>query len=194
MSKILISVLILSFMTCSLCNFLLESPKNFENSLSNYGDLNQLKPEDFLDFANGGNEGFKFFYQLPGDKGCKTIDPRIIAIAKEITEDIKTLNIFNFVQIIQNSIARGQKIIEMFAAQGEECKIWAKELKRVFEMLVNRTKQKKYGDEALFHAFSNMNPIVDSGVAIIKHFIAKEYFQAGKRGGELMRFIFFWDL
>ena len=78
MSKIIFSVLILTVLSSSLCNFM-------------QAEDQKINPEDFLTFLRGANSGFGFFTGLHYESDCKTIDTKTLDLAREIFNDIKTI-------------------------------------------------------------------------------------------------------
>ena len=181
MSKIIFSVLILTVLSSSLCNFM-------------QAEDQKINPEDFLTFLRGANSGFGFFTGLPYESDCKTIDPKTVDLAREIFNDIKTIKITNGVNVIRRNIPKALKIIDLITNQGGSCKNWGQELRKMADKMINRVNQSNYPKEAIFHAMTNMAPITDMTVTSIKHFMEKDYSNSGRMGGELMRFIFFWVL
>ena len=154
----------------------------------------QINPEDFLTFAAGVNQGFRFFYMLPNYDQCVSYDPKVTQIAEEIFNIVKGLNIKNAMDVVRKVTVKGLEIIDIISKQSDACNIYSKAIKNVADRLIKKINEKSYPTKLVFHSQTNMKPITDKLMNSVKAFKNKEFENAGITGGELMKFIFFWDM
>jgi hypothetical protein len=192
MSKILLSVLIFTILSSSLCN-IFPTNSEYQTSFNNLEDYQQSE-KDFIEFLKGANEGFSLFFRLPGEGECKKVNPKAIELARQIFNEIKPLNINNAFNILKSVIPKAITLIDIITKESKGCVAWGMQLSKVFLKLKLKVESAGYKEQAIFHAMINMAPIVDKSVVAVKQFAEKKFYNSGKTGGELMKFIFFWDI
>ena len=185
MSKIIFSILLLTVLSSCLCTN--------EDALDYLEDYQQTE-KDFIDFLNGANEGFGFFFKLSGEAQCKKVNPKALVLARQIFNELKTLNIKNAFNIVNYVVPKAQKIIDIVIKDSTDCVNWGKQLLGVFNKLKAKRESFMYKEMAIFHAMSNMRAITDKSVAAVKQFAEKNFYASGKTGGDLMKYLFFWDM
>jgi hypothetical protein len=153
-----------------------------------------IDPQDFVTFVKGVNEGFGFFYNLDKYEQCEIIDPKITKLAQDIFDVVKGLNIKNAINVIKKVIKKGHKIIDLISKLSDACKSYALSLKNALARLISKTGQLSYPSSLTYHAITNMSSITDNTMKAVEAFKSKDYKNAGVTGGDLMKFIFFWDL
>jgi hypothetical protein len=89
---------------------------------------------------------------------------------------------------------KGLQIIDIISLQSDTCKIYAQALKKAADRLIKKVGQKAYPNNLVFHSLTNMTPITDRVVRAVQAFKNKDFKNAGVTGGDLMKFIFFWDM
>ncbi len=195
MSKIIFSVLLIAIISGCMCNNFLE----FDNSQSEtkmvqISDNLQITQNEFLNFVYGVHLGFGFFKNLPFQNDCIITDPQIIEISKEIFNLVKSLTLKNAMDVLRAVTIRANDIIQIIAKISQGCQNWAKEVKAVYNRLLSTVQQKNYKKDLFYHSLMNMMNITDKTVEAVKLFFKKDYLISGNKGGELMKFIFFWTL
>lgn len=185
MSKIIFSILLLTVLSSCLCTN--------EDALNYLEDYQQTE-KDFIDFLNGANEGFGLFFKLSGEAQCKKVNPKALVLARQIFNELKTLNIKNAFNIVNSVVPKAQQIIDIVTKESTDCVNWGKQLLGVFNKLKAKRESFMYKEMAIFHAMSNMSAITDKSVAAVKQFADKNFYASGKTGGDLMKYLFFWDM
>jgi hypothetical protein len=153
-----------------------------------------INPKDFFNFALGANQGFGFFYNLPYQSECVVYDPRALQLAQEIFNVLKGLNIKNALTVAKDVIQKGSQMIKIISSQGGKCINYAQEIQKNADRLIKKVNEKKFLNDITFHALTNMAPITDKTIKSVDAFIKKDFTNSGILGGELIRFIFFWNL
>ena len=107
---------------------------------------------------------------------------------------INELNIRNAFNVVRDIINKGLLMIDTISKPSEACKNYAKTLRKVAKKLINKVDGRSYQLSLMYHSLSNMASIASKVISTVKAFKQKEFEKAGVSGGELMKFIFFWDI
>lgn len=145
-------------------------------------------------FALGFIEGLSFFKNVIVNKECKYNDPQLIDDVTFILSLLKSINATtDFVPLMESVILRLQDIQLRITKIEAACYPTLQQIQVIIVELFEYLSHPNYEQKVLPHAMLNFNKIITLVQNGTNFLIEKEYEQAGKSFGKLVRFAGFWD-
>lgn len=149
---------------------------------------------DAVQFAEGLNEGFSFFNNLPAQASCEGKGELLVGDVVAIYEILKNINKdTNFPQLLVDVFARLSDGIKQFEEIGDFCKEWTEQIKNKINGLVQHVEKEAYLERLALHALTSIGRIKDAITAGVELIKAQNFHDGGKKFGEVAKDIFFWD-
>ncbi len=174
MSKIVLIALIISAISCQ--NFL-AAPQP--------GDIGHLV-EQFLD-------GLQLFKGLPHELSCIAPDDQIIGDVLNIVDTIKHFDKDQIIPILEGIVGHVMDIYKNVKIAVPECQAWKDEVVGQFKKIGTYVSDKDYITKLATHMVFGLNTIKDDITVGIDAWNNGDYPIAGKKFGDVIHFIFFWD-
>jgi len=188
----------LSAMTCrpiSSLSFLTSSELATENNLIGSDPIIEEIPlVPTGEFLEGFFKGFDLFSQTTDGNTCLTNQDFGNYIA-DVLNKLRTIKLDeNFFKVLEELAADIKNKKDLIVNEMAQCKIFGENVKVILDKIAVKVEDPKYSEKVLGHALMNMSKIKESFEQLKPLYDAHDYQLLGKSAGELIKFVFFWDL